>query len=119
MTTPGPRYSIEGAGVRDSRMENEMFKTNNYGLTHGLMAAGAMGFAAVVIGGAGLPSLLMFLVAAAVTGYFAWRELQGPGNLFGYPENYTGVYSDLDRILDWAVPGVVSFGLAVAGFFLL
>ena len=70
---------------------------DNYGTTHGLIAAG-------VVGGASLLTtdpVPLGIVATATCGWFVAREMRGEGDLFAYG----------DRIADWVVPCGVAAGI--------
>lgn len=75
--------------------------SDNYGITHGFMAGGA------VLGTAAIYPDATPYVGAAACGWFIYRELQGPGNLFNHP----GPSSSADRIMDWVIPCAIGLGV--------
>jgi hypothetical protein len=86
-----------------------MLSPNNYGITHAAITI------AIMIPFALFGYLPLLAAAGAVScAWWIHRELQGQGDLMGYPKDYKTIYSDWDRRMDWISPiiaAVVVFGI--------
>lgn len=82
------------------KLKEFAFEKNNYGVTHLLMSMAVMIPVAILF----TNTIVPYIVGYFLSLYFALKELNGPGDLWGYPKGYTGSFSNWDRRMDWILP---------------